>query len=81
MIAYVFFAKKVAMPRLEALRGRASHFAQKMGLDDPWCHCGHHCVAFGFEDGLEDNKGRTAANQFAFDCKEQRIPCKADWVG
>jgi hypothetical protein len=31
MIAYVFFAKEVAMPRFEALKQRASYFAKMVG--------------------------------------------------
>jgi len=90
MIAYVFFAKEVAMPRFEALKQRASYWAKLARLEDPWCHHGNEYkalgfedgyIAFGFEDGPGDDSGRWAASRFVYDCGCQNIPLKADWVG
>jgi len=79
MVAYVFFWKEVAIPRLEPLREDASRQAKRFGLNEQewwWAYRGDEIV-FGFAEG---DKGLHAAQFFHFNCTAQGIiPCRVEW--
>jgi hypothetical protein len=68
-MASVFFKKKVAKPRLEAMKEDASFLAERCGLkeQDWWHECRGDEIVFVFAKG--DKGGRDAANIFAFNWK------------
>jgi hypothetical protein len=75
MVTYVFFPKKDAIPRLEAMKEDAASFAEQCGLNqerDLWWDClGDSDIYFAFAKG---ERGSEAAVRFAFKCKG--IPCR-----
>ena len=75
MVAYVFFRKEVAIPRLEVLKEEARRQAERCNLKEQewWWDCRDDDIVFVFAKG---DKGRHAANIFIFNCK---LPCRADW--
>jgi hypothetical protein len=75
MVAYVFFPKAVAEPRLEVLKEDASSQAEIFGLkeQDWWWEYRGDEIVFAF---AKLDKGRDAAVIFAFNSK---LPCRGDW--